>query len=67
MLKLDTTDPAALAAWVTTLRSTLDAIHSHAIDATAPKHQRVHSRAFLRRSMVKAAKVAREHLDAITG
>lgn len=63
--KIDPTDPAAIAAWIAALRSTLATIHSLAIDASAPKAQRVHSRTYLRRSLVKEIKAARAALDAL--
>ncbi len=46
--KVDLTDAAAVAAWLTETRTLAAQLHALTVDATAPKPQRRHSRAFLR-------------------
>lgn len=62
---IDPTDPAAVAAWVTSTRATLAEVHSLAIDATAPRGQRVHSRAHLREQLRKRHQILTAALVAI--
>ncbi len=46
--KVDPTDPAQLAAWLTETRALADHLHALTLDATAPKAHRRHSRTHLR-------------------
>lgn len=50
---VETTDPAALAAYAALLRPLVATIRTLAEDATATPDQRVHSRVFLRREILK--------------
>ena len=50
---VQTSDPAALAAYAELLRPVVAKLRIHAEDATATPDKRVHSRAFLRREALK--------------
>jgi hypothetical protein len=63
---VQTTDPAALAAYATELRPVVLLLRELAEDATAPSDKRVHSRAFLRRDMLRALRELEARLDAAT-
>jgi hypothetical protein len=61
---VQTTDPAALAAYAYELRPVVASLRALAEDATVPPSKRVHSRAFLRSEMLKALRVLEARLDA---
>ena len=50
---VETTDPGALAAYAALLRPVVANLRSLAEDATAPPGDRVHSRVYLRREILK--------------
>jgi hypothetical protein len=60
---VETTDPAALAAYAKQLRPVVVLLRELAEDATAPADKRVHSRAFLRRDMLRALREVEARLD----
>lgn len=51
---VQTTDPVSLAAYAELLRPVVTKLRAHAEDATTTPDQRVHSRVFLRREILKA-------------
>jgi hypothetical protein len=59
-----TTDPEGLAAYAGELRPVVMLLRELAEDATAPSDKRVHSRAFLRRDMLRALRELEARLDA---
>ncbi len=61
---VETTDPAALAAYANELRPVVASLRTLAEDATVRPSKRVHSRAFLRSEMLKAVRVLEARLDA---
>ena len=63
---VQTTDPAALAAYASELRPLVVNLRALAEDATARPAQRVHGRAFLRRSMLKNLRAIEARIDAAT-
>lgn len=50
---VETTDPAALAAYANALRPVVASVRSLVEDATAEPSKRVHARSFLRREILK--------------
>lgn len=63
---VQTTDPAALAAYADLLRPVVTNLRALAEDATATPDQRVHSRVFLRREILKALREIEARIDAAT-
>ena len=61
---VETSDPAALAAYAAELRPVVASLRTLAEDATRPATKRVHSRVFLREGMLKALRVVETRLDA---
>lgn len=60
---VQTTDPAALSAYAELLRPVVAKLRTHAEDATATPDQRVHSRVFLRREILKALREIETRID----
>ena len=61
---METTDPAALAAYAGELRPLVEEARALADEATLPPGQRVHSRAFLRRRALKVLRELAARVDA---
>ena len=61
---VQTTDPAALAAFAGTLRPVVTNLRTLVEDATAAPSKRVHARAFLRREMLKGLRELEARIDA---
>jgi hypothetical protein len=61
---IQTTDPAALAAYAGELRPVVASLRALAEDATARPALRVHSRAYLRRDMLRDLRELEARLDA---
>jgi hypothetical protein len=59
-----TTDPAALAAYAGELRPVVAKLRALAEDATARPSQRIHSRALLRRDILRGIRELEARLDA---
>jgi hypothetical protein len=59
-----TTDPAALAAYAGELRPVVASLRAPAEDATARPSLRIHSRALLRRDMMKNLRALEARIDA---
>jgi hypothetical protein len=63
---VQTTDPAALAAYAELLRPVVATLRTHAEDATAKPDQRVHSRVYLRREILKALREIETRIEVAT-
>ncbi|MDC0746017.1 hypothetical protein [Polyangium mundeleinium] len=63
---VQTTDPAALAAYAGALRPVVASLRTLAEDATAEPSKRVHARAFLRREILKGIRELEARIDAAT-
>ncbi|MRG95769.1 hypothetical protein [Polyangium spumosum] len=63
---VETTDPAALAAYAGTLRPVVASLRALVEDATAAPSQRVHARAFLRREILRGIRELEARIDAAT-
>ena len=61
---VETTDPAALAAYAGTLRPIVAGLRTLVEDATAAPSKRVHARAFLRREMLRGIRELETRIDA---
>lgn len=61
---VETSDPAALAAYAGELRPVVMKLRTLAEDATAPPTKRVHSRAFLRGGMLRGLREIEARIDA---
>jgi len=61
---VETTDPAALAAYAGELRPVVASLRALAEDATAAPSQRVHARAFLRRELLRGIRELEARIDA---
>lgn len=61
---VETSDPAALAMYAGALRPVVASLRALAEDATAAPSQRVHSRAYLRRDMLKRIREIEARIDA---
>jgi hypothetical protein len=62
---IETTDPAALAAYASALRPVVTSLRALTEDATAAPGQRVHARAYLRREMLKGIRELEARIDAV--
>jgi hypothetical protein len=60
---VETTDPAGLAAYAGELRPVVTSLRALTEDATAAPDKRVHSRAFLRKEMLKGIRELEARLD----
>jgi hypothetical protein len=60
---VQTTDPAALAAYAAELRPVVTSLRALTEDATAAPAKRVHSRAYLRSSMLKGIRALEARID----
>ncbi|TKD03052.1 hypothetical protein [Polyangium fumosum] len=60
---VETTDPAALAAYAGALRPVVASLRSLAEDATAAPSQRVHARAYLRREILRGIRELEARID----
>jgi hypothetical protein len=63
---VQTTDPAALAAYAELLRPVVAKLRTHAEDATATPDQRVHSRVYLRREILRGLREIEARINAAT-
>jgi hypothetical protein len=63
---IQTSDPAALAAYADMLRPVVTNLRSLAEDATATPDQRVHSRVFLRREILKGLRELESRIEVAT-
>jgi len=63
---VQTTDPAALAAYADLLRPVVTNLRSLVEDATATPDKRVHSRVFLRREILKGLREIEARIDVAT-
>lgn len=63
---VQTTDPAALAAYAELLRPVVTNLRALAEDATATPDQRVHSRVYLRREILKALREIEARIEVAT-
>lgn len=63
---IQTTDPAALAAYANLLRPVVASVRALAEDATATPDQRVHSRVFLRREILKGLRELETRIEVAT-
>ena len=63
---VQTTDPAALAAYANELRPIVGDLRALAEDATASPGERVHSRPFLRNNMLKKLRSLEARINAAT-
>lgn len=63
---VQTTDPAALAAYAGELRPVVTNLRTLIEDATAAPSQRVHARAFLRREILRGIRELEARIDAAT-
>jgi hypothetical protein len=63
---IQTSDPAALAAYADLLRPVVTNLRSLVEDATATPDKRVHSRVFLRREILKGLREIEARIDATT-
>jgi len=61
---VETTDPAALAAYASALRPVVATLRALAEDATLPASKRVHGRLYLRGAMLKSLRALEARLDA---
>ncbi|MDI1435450.1 hypothetical protein [Polyangium sorediatum] len=61
---VQTTDPAALAAYAGALRPVVTSLRTLVEDATAEPSKRVHARAFLRREILKGIRELEARIDA---
>ncbi|MRG95765.1 hypothetical protein [Polyangium spumosum] len=61
---VETTDPAALAAYAGELRPVVASLRALAEDATAAPSQRVHARSFLRRELLRGIRELEARIDA---
>jgi hypothetical protein len=61
---VETTDPAGIAAYAAELRPVVTLLRQLTEDATAPADKRVHSRAFLRKDMLRGLRELEARLDA---
>ncbi|MDI1483276.1 hypothetical protein [Polyangium sp. y55x31] len=61
---VQTTDPAALAAYAGLLRPVVTNLRTLVEDATAAPSQRVHARAFLRREILRGIRELEARIDA---
>jgi hypothetical protein len=61
---VETSDPAALAAYAGLLRPVVASLRTLAEDATAAPSKRVHARAFLRRELLKGIRELEARIDA---
>lgn len=61
---IQTSDPAALAAYADLLRPVVTNLRALAEDATATPDKRVHSRVFLRREILKGLREIEARIDA---
>ncbi|MRG97658.1 hypothetical protein [Polyangium spumosum] len=61
---VETTDPAALAAYAGELRPVVANLRALAEDATTAPSQRVHARAFLRREILRGIRELEARIDA---
>lgn len=61
---VQTTDPAALAAYADLLRPVVASLRTLTEDATAAPSKRVHARSFLRRAMLKGIRELETRIDA---
>ncbi len=61
---VQTSDPAALAAYAGGLRPVVASLRTLAEDATSPADKRVHSRAYLRSGMLKGLRELEARIDA---
>jgi hypothetical protein len=62
---VDTTNAAALVAWAYTLRPIVTSIRAMAEDATAPPRHRVHSRVYLRATILGHIRELEARIDAV--
>lgn len=62
---VQTSDPAALAAYAALLRPVVTNLRTLAEDATAPPDQRTRSRVFLRREILRGIREIEARLDAV--
>ncbi|MRG93883.1 hypothetical protein [Polyangium spumosum] len=60
---VETTDPAALAAYAGELRPVVANLRALAEDATAAPSQRVHARAYLRRELLRGIRELEARID----
>lgn len=63
---IQTSDPAALAAYADLLRPVVTNLRTLAEDATATPDKRVHSRVFLRREILKGLREIEARIDVAT-
>ena len=61
---VETSDPAAMAAYAGALRPVVTTLRTMVEDATSAPSKRVHSRAFLRREMLRGIRELEARIDA---
>ena len=63
---VETSDPAALAAYAGALRPVVTTLRTMVEDATAAPSKRIHSRAYLRREILRGIRELEARIDAAT-